>query len=93
MIMQRTHYKAHLKAPIIWMFVRVSSDFVPLFLKFRTTSSVALANKSSDRLEARDAEDKKKCCMKSFVPFGGKNCNKSKYIKFFQREWTGLASH
>lgn len=54
------------------MFVRVSSDFVHLFLKFRTTSSVALANKSSDRLEARDAEDKKKCCMKSFVPFGEK---------------------
>ena len=74
------------------MFVRVSSDFVPLFLKFRTTSSVALANKSSDRLEARDAEDKK-MLHEIFCTLWGKNCHKSKYIKFFQREWTGLASH
>lgn len=49
------------------MFVRVSSDFVPLFLKFRTTSSVALANKSSDRLEARDAEGKQKQKMISEI--------------------------
>jgi hypothetical protein len=49
------------------MFVRVSSDFVPLFLKFRTTSSVALANKSSDRLEARDAEGKQKQKMMSEI--------------------------
>jgi hypothetical protein len=40
------------------MFVRVISDFLPLFLKFLTTSIVALASKSSDKLEARDAEDK-----------------------------------
>jgi hypothetical protein len=41
------------------MFVRVNSDFRPLFFKFLTTSIVALASKSSDKLEARDAEDKK----------------------------------
>lgn len=52
------HFIAHLKAPIIWMFVRVISDFVPLFLKFRTASTVALAKKSSDKLKARDAVDK-----------------------------------
>lgn len=41
------------------MFVRVISDFAPLFLKFCTTLTVAFANKSSDKLEARDAETKK----------------------------------
>lgn len=41
------------------MFARVISDFAPLFLKFCTTSTVAFASKSSDKLEARDAEIKK----------------------------------
>lgn len=40
------------------MFVRVISAFELLFPKFRTTSTVALAKKSSDKLEAREAEDK-----------------------------------
>ena len=80
------------------MFVRVSSDFVPLFLKFRTTSSVALANKSSDRLEARDAEGKQKQKMMSeiYYTLWDKNfvtSKESKAIKFFQMEWTGLAPH
>lgn len=82
MIMQRTHYKAHLKAPIIWMFVRVSSDFVPLFLKFRTTSSVALANKSSDRLEARDAEDKKNAAWNLLYPLGEKIVTNPNILSF-----------
>lgn len=51
--------KANLKAPIIWMFVRVISAFVLLILKLRTTSVVAFANKSSDKLEAREAEGNK----------------------------------
>lgn len=49
------HNKAYLKAPIIWMFVRVISAFVLLILKLRTTSVVAFANRSSDKLEAREA--------------------------------------
>lgn len=47
---------SHLNAPIIWMFVRVISDLAALFFKFVTTWIVALANKSSDKLEERDAE-------------------------------------
>lgn len=47
--------QTNLKAPIIWMFVRVISGFVPLFFSSLTTSIVAFANKSSDRLEAREA--------------------------------------
>jgi hypothetical protein len=38
------------------MFVRIISGFAPLVLNFRTTSTVAFPNKSSDKLEARDAE-------------------------------------
>ena len=39
-----------------------------------------------------DVEDKK-MLHEIFCTLWGKNCHKSKYIKFFQREWTGLASH
>ena len=51
---------AHLKAPIICIFVRVISDLETLFFKLATTSTVAFANKSSDKLEERDAEEMKK---------------------------------
>lgn len=52
-------HKSYLKAPIIWMFVRVISAFALLILKHRTTSVVAFANKSSDKLEDREAEGNK----------------------------------
>lgn len=48
----------YLRAPIIWIFVRAISDFALLFLSNWTTSKVALANKSSDRHAASDAEEK-----------------------------------
>lgn len=40
------------------MFVRIISGFAPLLLKLRTTSMVAFASKSSDKLDARDAENR-----------------------------------
>lgn len=66
---------ANLKAPIICIFVRVISDLATLFFKLVTTSTIALANKSSDKLEERDAEEMKKnslskiqfCCTFAFI--------------------------
>lgn len=55
---------ANLKAPIICIFVRVMSGLAALFFKLVTTSTVALANKSSDKLEERDAEEMKKNLLK-----------------------------
>lgn len=49
----------YLRAPIIWMLVRIISDFKLLLLKRRTTSTVAFASKSSDKLEDRDAVKEK----------------------------------
>lgn len=55
---------SNLKAPIICIFVRIISDLATLFFKLVTTSTVAFANKSSDRLEERDAEEMKKNLMR-----------------------------
>jgi hypothetical protein len=45
----------YLREPIIWIFVRVISDFALLFFSNWTTCKVAFANKSSDKLGASDA--------------------------------------
>jgi len=50
---------ANLIAPIICIFVRVISDLAALFFNLVTISTVAFANKSSDKLEERDADKKK----------------------------------
>jgi len=49
----------NLKAPIICIFVRIISDLATLFFKLETTSTVAFASKSSDKLEERDADKMK----------------------------------
>lgn len=41
------------------MLVRAISGFTPLFFRSLTTSTVAFANKSSDKLEAKEAERKR----------------------------------
>lgn len=55
-LVQATIKDTYLKAPIIWMFVRIISGFADLFFKSFTTSNVPLANRSSDKLGASDAE-------------------------------------
>lgn len=50
--------EGYLREPIIWIFVRVISDFALLFFSNWTICKVAFANKSSDKLGARDAAKK-----------------------------------
>ena len=63
----------YLKAPIIWMFVRVISGFVALRFKSPTTSTVVFVNKSSDKLEASDAEATKNEKHKHVYNFNSKS--------------------
>jgi hypothetical protein len=53
--LQNFEINKYLREPIIWIFVRVISDFAPLFFSNWTTCKVAFANKSSDKLGASDA--------------------------------------
>lgn len=74
---------ANLIAPIICIFVRFISDLAALFFKFVTTTTVAFANKSSDKLEERDADKKKnitliRACFKVF------QFEISNYMYYFQ---------
>lgn len=87
---KNAYHKANLKAPIIWIFVRVISDFELLFLKFWTTSTVAFANKSSDKLEAREAKGKTICQVQSTIQFTKQNKENLHLISQYQfpQVWT-----
>lgn len=72
------------------MFVRVISGFMALFLKSRTTSTVAFASKSSDKLEARDAEGR----VLNLIRFiGNIMATRSRYTKYRKTNLRSTDTH